>query len=447
MRLFVTILEATQEAALDAIARIANEDHDGIEVRAEQFQSFDPAAFRRATNKPIILTFRGKRPPENTRRSVLAAGIELVDVEYERGVAIDDPSRTVLSLHDFHGVPDLAAVVREMRSLGCAHTKIAVTPQTFEENRLLLSFAGPGMTVIGMGERGLYSRLLAPFRGSEFMFVSPADEKSAAPGQINLKRALDLYGTRRDNLRAERVFCVAGDPAGHSLSPSIHNGLFRSKGVPAAYTIASFSSFDEISDAFLEGNPCGLSVTAPFKEVAFVFAEKHGASVGENARESGAVNTLVRLGNRIIADNTDVDAFSSILAQVCGRDRKSVAVAGAGGTARAALVAATRAGMHTTVYNRTPESARKISAQTAPLDDLAAFDGEIVINTTPTADVSFPLRAGMTYVGAAYGSEAIETRHAGLRDSGIQVFDGVDLLRLQAVRQHQLFMRVFDGSR
>lgn len=446
MRLFVTILEATQDAALGAIAGVT-EDHDGIEVRAERFPSFEPEPFRKATAKPIILTFRGKAAGDEVLRRALAAGIDRVDVEYNPGISIADPSRTILSLHDFDGLPDLARIVPEMRALGCAHTKVAATPRTFAENRALLSFVAPAVTVIGMGERGLYSRLLAPFLGSELLFASPSDEKSAAPGQITLQRALAIYGDDRSDLRADKVFCVVGDPAGHSLSPSIHNAFFRKKGVPAAYTIASFESFDEIADAFLEGNPCGLSITAPFKEDAFEFARERGAAMGDNARESGAINTLVRLPEGIVADNTDVDAFSAILAQLCGRDRKSVALVGAGGTARAALVALERAGMHTTVYNRTEENARRIAPRTAPLEDLASFDGEIVINTTPAADFEVPLRAGMTYIGAAYGNAAIESRHAAIRDAGVQVFDGLDLLRLQAVRQHQLFMRVFDESR
>ena len=105
--------------------------------------------------------------------------------------------------------------------------------------RALLLLKVRGATVIGMGERGLYSRILAPFRGSEFFFASRTDERSAAPGQLSLRRALDIYGDRRESLRADRVFAVAGNRVGDSLSPSIHNELFRKKGVSAAYTIAS----------------------------------------------------------------------------------------------------------------------------------------------------------------------------------------------------------------
>ena len=58
MKLFVTILENSPELAIEAIRRI-DADHDGVEIRAEKFESNDFAALRAATRKPIIFTRRG----------------------------------------------------------------------------------------------------------------------------------------------------------------------------------------------------------------------------------------------------------------------------------------------------------------------------------------------------------------------------------------------------
>ena len=273
-----------------------------------------------------------------------------------------------------------------------------------------------------MGERGLYSRILAPFRGSELTFV--AGGAIAAPGQLTLARALEIYGLSRASLHAEKVFAVAGNPAGHSLSPSIHNGLFREKGVAAAYTIASIERFEEIADAFLRGEPCGLSVTAPFKDDAFAFANAHRAALGENAQRARAVNTLVNAGGRLVADNTDVDGFAALLPRA-----RRAAVIGAGGTARAALVALANAGIPATVYNRTAAKGD------APILSLRDFDGDLIINTLPSGvDVAIP--PCDTYIEAAYGS--------GARDvDAKQRIGGLELLHAQAVRQHELFMKVF----
>lgn len=421
MRLFVTILEDNPAAAIEAIGRITLH-HDGVEIRAERFGAYDPAVLRRATAKPIILTHRGVAVDPSTLNRALEAGIEFVDVELGGEIPVPR-EHVVLSHHDFEGMPDVEALVREMRAAGCAATKIAVTPRNFADNQTLLRQIAAGVTVIGMGERGLYSRILAPFVGSDLVFAG-----AAAPGQLTLDEAAAIYGDSPTT--ATNVFAILGNPAGHSLSPAIHNRLFREKGVPAAYTIASFETFAEVEGAFLAGEISGLSVTAPFKEDAFHFAERNGATIGENAREAGAVNTLVNAG-AIVADNTDVDGFSAILGRLCGRDRKSVAIVGAGGTARAARVAVHRAGMHLTSYNRSPGKGA------APLSGLASFDGEIIINTTPAnANIELPLRPGMTYIEAAYGGARTPVE-------GVEWIGGLELLHAQAVRQHQLFMKVW----
>lgn len=423
MKLFVTILEPTLEAALAAI-RALPADHDGIEVRAETLKDVDLAALRAATSKPIILTYRGGRAP--SVEAAIAAGIDLVDVEWHEGVEITNPRHTILSHHDYEGTTNAAAIMARMRALGCKETKLAVTPATFEENEGLLALQPPdaNVTVIGMGERGLYSRILAPFRGASLTFV--AGGPLAAPGQLTLARALEIFGPARDHLRAERVFAVAGNPAGHSLSPAIHNRLFREKNVAAAYTIASFPTFDALSRALLRGEPCGLSVTAPFKEDAFRFAHANGAAIGDNARRAQAVNTVVNVRGSIVADNTDVDGFASLIP---GGVRKA-AIVGAGGTSRAARVALENAGIPYVVYNRSAEKGD------AGLDALPRFDGDLIINTLPAdADVTIP--PCERYIEAAYGGRSRDVNAGTKRD-------GLALLHAQAQRQHELFMKVFE---
>ncbi len=409
MKLIVTVYEETCEAAIDVIRALPPE-HDGIEVRAEKFPSIDLQAIRAATSKPIILTYRGSRVPDV--EAAFRAGIDFVDVEWRDGVEIARPDRTVISHHDYEGMRGVEIIMAKMRALGCAHTKLAATPRNFADNRRLLDLL-PG-TVIGMGERGLYSRILAPFLGSELTFV--AANTLAAPGQLTLERARDIYWP----VEAKKVFAVVGNPAGHSLSPVIHNRLFRQKGVPAAYTIASIESFAEIKSPFLGGEPCGLSITAPFKEDAFRFA----INPAPNAQRARAVNTLVNLGRWVIADNTDVDGFAALI------EGTKAAVIGAGATSRAALVALEDRGIPATVYNRT------VSKGDAPLEALRDFDGDLIINTLPSG-VEVDIPPCRVYIEAAYGGE---TRHVTCE----RRITGLELLHAQAVRQHELFMKVFE---
>jgi 3-dehydroquinate dehydratase type I len=403
MKLVVTIYEETFDAALRAIRALNAADYDMVELRAERLGAIDVQALRAATEKPIILTHRGMQVDDATIARAIEAGIDLVDVEWRDDLRVDAPrERIVLSHHDYEGISgDLAA----MRAFGCAHTKLAVTPRTIDDNLRLLRDIGLGVTVIGMGERGLYSRILAPFLGSELVFVG-----NAAPGQLSLKKALHIYG--RSSVHAEHVFAIAGNPAGHSLSPSIHNPLFREKGVPAAYTIASFESFAEVASAFERGDIRGLSITAPFKEEAFAYAQRMGADIRPNARECEAINTLVRMRDgRVVADNTDVDGFAALI----GAPRR-VAIAGAGGTARAAAVAAGRAGAEVTIFNR---SARPFPVE--PLEKLRDFDGDLIIDTLPVEIPLPPIRT----IRASYAKNESS---------------GLDLLYAQAIRQNELFI-------
>jgi 3-dehydroquinate dehydratase/shikimate dehydrogenase len=417
MQLVVTIHEKTPDAAIDVI-RALEADHDAIEVRADVFgeHTIDWSAVRAATAKPIIATNRGGGHVDID--AALAAGIDFVDVEWPGEVA--DSDRVVLSHHDYDGMPDIDDLLRRMRA---RHVKIAATPHNFADNaRLLASPEKKGTTIIGMGARGLYSRILAPFFGSELQFVSVDEARSAAPGQLTLQQALAIYGPKRDALIADKIFAIVGNPASHSGSPAIHNAIFRERGIAASYSIFETDDFLDVAAPFARGErfaPDGLSVTAPFKEEAMTFAESIGADIRANAREAGAVNTLVRIGGRIVADNTDVDGFETLTKMTNAR---TAAIIGAGGTARATLVALRRAGIETTVFNRTAD---KLNA--LPLEQLRAFRGDLVINTLPR-NVAVTLPNAGTIIEAAYGGESHAT------------FNGLDLLRAQAVRQSELFL-------
>jgi shikimate dehydrogenase len=98
----------------------------------------------------------------------------------------------------------------------------------------------------------------------------------------------------------------------------------------------------------------GASVTVPHKEAAFALV----SSLDEDARATGAVNTLVFDGEKIAGMNTDVRGFAASLSETLGADaaRKGpAAVLGAGGAARAIVLALQRAGSpEIRVINRTP---------------------------------------------------------------------------------------------
>jgi 3-dehydroquinate dehydratase type I len=425
MRLVVTILEQTFQRALEVIGALPPH-HDAIELRAENLGVIDARRLRDSTGKPIILTYRGGTPPEGALAAAIGAGIDLVDVEYRPGAELlVAPDRTVLSHHDFEGAANPEEILRAMRAYGCAETKLAMSPATLDENLALLRLIEPGVTVIGMGERGQYARVLAPFLGSELAFVSTGGP--AAPGQMSLERALAIYG-QVGRPRPSHVFAIAGNPSGHSESPVIHNRLFRERGADAAYTIASFPDFGPIGMAVLNGELRGISITAPFKEEALHFAEARGARVSEKARRAGAINTLVRGREGLAADNTDVDGSITLVRRAMEKGPlREAAVIGAGGTARAALAALFALRISFRVFNR---SQRAFPVPVEPLERLLEVTPDLIINTLPPGvDVHLPVTR--VYLEAAYP----ERRNVRAR----QVFSGIDLLEAQAARQSEIF--------
>jgi len=157
---------------------------------------------------------------------------------------------------------------------------------------------------------------------------------------------------------------VAGQPIAHSLSPLIHAAWIAAAGLDADYRAfepADASGFAALVADGRAGRLRGLNVTAPFKEQALGLADVIGAT----ARACGSANLLVFEDGRIRADNTDGAGLMVALAEQAPRldvIARRVVVLGAGGAARAAVVALRNAGADVGVLNRTRSRAETLSA-------------------------------------------------------------------------------------
>ncbi|HVT02435.1 MAG TPA: type I 3-dehydroquinate dehydratase [Thermoanaerobaculia bacterium] len=471
MELFATIYEPTVERAIDAI-RLLPDFIAGAELRVDRLEKnlscTDRVAVRSATRKPLLFTRRSVDPlaePIDYGAIAVAvdAGFDFVDVEYRPD--LDLPridrfrDRVVLSHHDFESVPDLEQLLSAMTLFRCARMKIAVTPHSFDENRRILQRmkkAPRNLTLFGMGAQGLYSRILAPFFGSQMTFLATSGGSVAAPGQLTVEQAERIFGVDAATEAPDAIFAIVGNPVSHSRSPMIHNPIFRRQRINAVYSILEIPSFGEVFEPFRNGEPLaplGLSVTAPYKEEAFSTAEACGALIGVNAMLCRSVNTLTRATtpegrSTIFADNTDVDGFTTLLARADRLGRRKAMVIGAGGTARAALIALRRAGLEAVIFSRGGARAealgREMNVPVQPLSELANATASVIINTTP-ADSGIDLPSSLrfpdtTLIEAAYGGEESEIAREA-RAAGMQIFDGMDLLLAQAARQSELFIQ------
>jgi shikimate dehydrogenase len=163
---------------------------------------------------------------------------------------------------------------------------------------------------------------------------------------------------------------LLGHPVSHSLSPAMHNAAFKALGLPHKYSTRDVAP-DKLADVVisLRGETAlGANVTIPHKESALRLVDETSA----DARRIGAVNTIVRRGSRLIGENTDKYGFEQAfkvahgspdgLPFVIGRSL----VLGAGGAARACVLALLENGNDVMIANRDRPRAEELARAMAP---------------------------------------------------------------------------------
>ena len=441
---------AELRAARDAVTRA-----DMVELRLDDVQDIDVAGALAGRMLPAIATCRpvweGGRfdGSEERRHSILREalerGAEYVDVEWRAGFAdliARDPQRVVLSSHDFQRVPeDVAARATAMRQTGAGTIKIAIPAARLTDALALLPIgAGGDAVVIAMGDAGLPSRLLASRFGSRWTYAGDA----IAPGQIPASRMLDEFRFRSVGLKTA-IYGVVGNVGLHSKSPVMHNAAFAAVGLDAVYVplrAADFDDFLTFADAM---HVTGASVTIPFKLDALRAAD----GVDMLTKTVGAANTFYRIGDTWEARNTDVQGFLDPLDPMYpgSLEDARAAVMGAGGSARAVVVALVARGARVTVHARRQEQALDVAARCGANAGAWPPPGgswDLLVNCTPlggpSAREESPLPGG-PFTGKlvydlTYGDgETPLLREA--RQAGCLTLDGLPMLVAQAERQFE----------
>jgi len=428
---------------------------DMVELRLDGVADLDVAGALEGRAKPVVATCRapweGGRfagSGEERRRileSAFAHGAEFVDVEWQAGfqdLVAANPARAVVSWHCFDRAPaDLADRVRAMRATGAATIKVAVcTPRLSDSVPLAGIGREGGAVVIGMGDAGVPSRLLATRFGARWTYAG----HGVAPGQIPAAEMLDRFRFR-DIGASTQLYGVVSQSALHSLSPAMHNPAFADAGLDAVYVPLSTDAFEDFLAFAGAMGVTGASVTIPFK----IDALRAATRCEGVATEVGAANTLRASARGWEATNTDVAGFLAPLEAAFDGplDGQRASVLGAGGSARAVVAGLRKEGMRATVHARRPVQARELASTLGcAVGPWPPADGswDVLVNTTPLGganrrDVS-PLPGGpfggrlvydLTY-GAGESALLAEARRAGCR-----TLDGLPMLVAQAERQFE----------
>lgn len=244
---------------------------------------------------------------------------------------------------------------------------------------------------------------------------------------------------------------VIGSPIAHSRSPQLHRHWLNTYGVRGYYIPMDVASADleNVLRTLPKMGFVGVNITIPHKEAVLGMADL----ITDRATLIGAANTLIfRNDGKIHADNTDGYGFLENLRAGAPQWRAAdgpAVVLGAGGAARAVIVALLDAGVPKIfLTNRTRSRAEKLQADFGNRVDVVDWvqagnvleEAALVVNTSSLGMVGHPemripldgLRRGAVVTDLVYNplkTRLLETAEA----KGCQTVDGLGMLLHQGV--------------
>jgi shikimate dehydrogenase len=230
---------------------------------------------------------------------------------------------------------------------------------------------------------------------------------------------------------------LLGHRIGYSASPAMHNAAFAATKLDATYELRDVAAADlEAAVGDLRRNTVlGANVTQPHKVEAMRLVDE----VTPEVERIGALNTIVRDGERLKGHNTDLPALAAELQVLCNGIPGAALVLGAGGASRAAVLALNDAGaervtvLHRFEWHRLPELVRQAN---------------LVVNATPvgTGSDESPLpaellRSDLRVLDLVYRPSPTRlVREA--RAAGAWALDGAGMLLRQAAASFTLWTGV-----
>jgi 3-dehydroquinate dehydratase / shikimate dehydrogenase len=400
-------------ADMEAACARARELGDIVELRLDCVDNGDPNPWLQSISAtqpgPFIITYR---PSEQGGHRVLSRAEReafwkrdrdsllrvLFDIESDLVLeGAFDWARAIVSHHDFAGVPKNLERIYERLAATPAHVvKIAVQANDITDCLRIFHLLDRArkeqrnLIAIAMGNAGVATRILGPSRGSFLTYGSLEDETATAPGQVTARQLRSVY--HLDDINNDTMICgLIGLPVMHSVSPHMHNAAFMAEGVNGVYLPLEVRDVESFIKRMvhprtreLDWNLRGLSVTAPHKSSVIELLDW----VEPDAREIGAVNTIVVQGHELRGYNTDVHGLIEPLTKRVGSLKDlSVAVIGAGGAARAAVWALQRAQAKVSLFARTSVNVKALAQEFGvgcePVQSASFTNYDVVINATP----------------------------------------------------------------
>ncbi len=170
----------------------------------------------------------------------------------------------------------------------------------------------------------------------------------------------------------QELTAAFGQPIAENPTQYMIESAYKDKGLDWRYLSLEVGPAD-LADAVKGARAFGFrgfNCTIPHKVAVIEYLD----GLGESAELMGAVNCIVRRGEKLIGENTDGKGFVQSLKQLTDPKGKNIVIFGAGGAARAITVETALAGAsHISLVNRNTERGE---ALTELLNDKVKVDTE-----------------------------------------------------------------------
>jgi shikimate dehydrogenase len=244
------------------------------------------------------------------------------------------------------------------------------------------------------------------------------------------------------------IFAIFGNPVGHSLSPLMHNAAYKKMEIDASYISVRVENLEDAIQGIRERNIRGVSITIPFKTAVMPYLDQ----VDDSALTIGAVNTIVHDDNEgLTGYNTDWIGLVRGLEDYLEIHKKTFAILGAGGTARAAVFGILERGGTPLIINRTvttgEEVAQEFNCPFYPLAEIGGIRAECLINTTPvgmaperkTSPIKKEVLANFTWVMDCIYNPLKTQLLKDAEEVGCRTLDGVGMFVHQGAEQIKIW--------
>jgi len=466
-RLIATV---TCQADLDSVDSLVGKA-EILEVRADLVGDQDADWIRDRFDGELLYTLRSRAEggcsdvsTATRRRRIVAASAtyDLLDLEGHRDLEPEvlqeiPAERRIISWHGGAGtLSELQKIFERLAAQEARYYKMVPSAEQSGQElvplALLRSRGRSDIIAFASGEIGLWTRHLAARLGAPVLYGSAGTEPGA-PGQPSIHQLREDYGLP-ELVEVDRLFGIVGSPIAHSLSPRLHNRLYRELGISGLYVPFHVDNFGDFWLEVVESGSLlelgfelrGLSVTAPHKAIAVAVA----GATSPLAEWINSANTLVFREGVWEAETTDPEGVVGPLAERgVSFSGLIAAVVGAGGAGRAAAASLTRVGAEVVMVNRGIDRGRK-AAETlhlpfTPLTEFEPSRYRVVVHATPVGGQGETLPFELGDIGSDTVMVDLVYRHAGptplIREAarrGCEVVEGREVLLHQAAPQFHL---------